>query len=172
MHDIGLSAFLLALVFPAHAACPVVVENRIVRGESMEPLFKNGANVRILRGYYACRPVRREDVVVYSFAADRSPIIKTVKAVAGDRFALKRSSDGAGWNVLINGSPALNSQKMPYTLRHHKMLASVEELHHGIIPERTCLLLGEMLGGSSDSSRFGLVETRAIAGKVDGLMLQ
>ncbi|MBI4061556.1 MAG: signal peptidase I [Elusimicrobia bacterium] len=163
---------LAALAARVRADCPVVAETRTVRGRSMEPLFQSGRSIRLLRGYYACRPARRGDVVVYSFAADRDPIIKTIKAVAGDRFSLRRSPDGGGWNVMINGAAARNSRGVAYALRGARVLASQEKVHRGIVPDNACLLLGEDPGGSFDGSRLGLADAGSLAGKVDGLMLQ
>lgn len=51
--------------------CPVRAEKRIVRGDSLTPLIKNGDEVEILFGYYICHQVKRGEVVAYSYAGNK-----------------------------------------------------------------------------------------------------
>ena len=153
----------------SRGGCPVTPEERTVRGTSLEPLIHEGQTIRMLQGYYACHPVERGDVVVYRYATgDTTPLIKVVKAVAGDIFSLQSNSKGQGWHLLINQEVAQNSQGIPYTIDEHgyQMLMLYVRSYRGQIPARACLLLGNQPNGSLDSTHFGLAGQDDLLGKV------
>ncbi|MBI3011310.1 MAG: signal peptidase I [Candidatus Omnitrophica bacterium] len=149
--------------------CRVEAEERTVRGISLEPFIHHGQSVTILRGYYACHPVARGDLVVYRYAGHATPILKVVKAIPGDTFALEPAEDGTGVRLTINGQLAKTSQGIPYTMdeRNSRMLALYARDYHGVIPEQAVLILGNQPGGSLDSIRFGLVGQRELLGKAE-----
>jgi len=47
------------------------------------------------------------------------------------------------------------------------MLSLYEKDYHGVIPENTYLLLGEVTSGSLDSTRFGLIDKSSVLGKIE-----
>lgn len=146
--------------------CAVRTEERIVIGTSLKPLIEPGETVKVLFGYYNCHNVEREDIIVYDYAGNKDPIIKIVKGVPGDTFALKES--GSGWNILINGQILKNSEGQPYLIsgNEYKML-SLYVKDYPVIPENTFLILGNLASGSLDSTHFGLVQKSGILGKVE-----
>ncbi len=146
--------------------CPIKIEEKIVRGSSLEPLVKNGEIIEVLFGYYNCYPIKRNDIILYSYYGNKNPIIKIVKGIPGDKFSLKKTNNR--WYILINGEILKNSQNQPYILdeRGYKILSLYEKDYKGIIPEDTYLILGNLFQGSLDSSYFGLVGKKDILGKV------
>lgn len=150
--------------------CQTVIEDRIVRGRSLDPLIREGQRITLLRGYYLCHPVRRGDVVAYGYAGNPDPLLKIVRAAPGDRFSLRRvqAGQGPGWHVIVNGTIAKNSQGLPYLIdaRGHRMLSLYARSYGGAVPEGACLILGNQPGGSLDSTRFGLVSVAELLGKV------
>jgi signal peptidase I len=146
--------------------CPIKIEEKIVRGNSLEPLIKDGETIEVLFGYYDCHPIQRNDIVVYFYAGNKNPIIKIIKGIPGDKFSLKKTNNG--WYILINGEILKNSENQPYILdeRGYRVLSLYEKDYKGIIPEDAYLILGNLPQGSLDSSHFGLVGKKDILGKV------
>lgn len=143
-------------------------EERIVRGDSLSPIIGPGCTVRIVFGYYQEEAVKRDDIVAYQHPGCSKLIIKIVKGVPQDTFELKELKDGSSY-VLINGEILKNSLNKPYKFKGNrkKMLSLYEKDYGGFIPENTYLLLGNLVSGSMDSSRFGLVDKKGILGKVE-----
>jgi len=147
--------------------CFVETKEMIVQGNSLEPLIMPRKTIKVLFGYYSCHEIKREDVVLFDYAASKNPVIKIVKGIPGDKFELKHS--GSGWNLLINNKVVKNSESEPYLITDHgyRMLSLYEQDYHGIIPPNTYLLLGNLAGGSLDSTVFGLVDKSDIIAKVE-----
>jgi signal peptidase I len=146
--------------------CPIKIEEKIVKGNSLEPLIKDGETIEVLFGYYDCHTIERNDIVLYSYAGNKNPIIKIIKGIPGDRFSLKKTNNG--WYILINGEILKNSENQPYILddQGYRLLSLYEKDYKGIIPEDAYLILGNLPQGSLDSSHFGLVGKKDILGKV------
>ena len=147
--------------------CSIKIEEKIVRGTSLFPLIKPGQEIKLLYGYYDCHPVERGDVVAYDYAGRENPIIKIIKAIPEDKFHLEKASNG--WHIFVNDKILRNSENKPYLLSEngYKMLSLYWKDYNGIIPENTYLILGNLVSGSLDSSRFGLVYKTDILGKVE-----
>jgi signal peptidase I len=158
--------FVVILFSSVFKNCPIKIEEKIVRGNSLEPLIKNGETIEVLFGYYNCHQIKRNDIVVYFYAGNKNPIIKIVKGIPGDKFNLKKTNNG--WYILINGEIIKNSVGEPYILSEnaYKMLFLYEKDYNGVIPEDAYLLLGNLSHGSLDSTHFGLVGKKDILGKV------
>jgi len=78
---------------PTVSSCPIKIEEKIVRGDSMSPLIKNGQTITVLKGYYNCHKVKRNDVILLHYAGNKNPLIKIVKATSGDNWHLENSMD-------------------------------------------------------------------------------
>jgi signal peptidase I len=138
-----------------------------VKGISLSGLVELGDTLKILISYYQCNPVRRDDVVAFSYAGSKIPIIKIVKGIEGDKFQLRKAENDC-WNVLINGVILRTTRNTPYCLDKHgyRMLSLYEKDCKGIIPKDAYLILGNQPGGSLDSTRFGLVSKKCFLGKI------
>lgn len=148
--------------------CSYQLEKRIVRGSSLEPLIRNGQEVKVFFNYYKCNEIRRDDIVLYSYAGNNAPLIKIVKGIPGDNFKLVKAGENQ-WYILINGEVLKNSQRIPYLISGEKyqLLSIYEKNYQGIIPENAYLLLGNSPSGSTDSTSFGLVSQQDILAKVE-----
>jgi len=144
-------------------AVGVGAEERIVRGNSLSPLIKAGDRIEI---HYDVREIRRGDIVAVRRPGRLDPIVKIVKGLPGDRFQLREAKEGV--NVLVNGEVLKNSSGQPYKFsgKRKKMLSLYEKDYGGVIPGDAYLLLGNMVSGSLDSTRFGLIDKEEIMGKV------
>lgn len=146
--------------------CSVQMEERIVRGNSLSGLIENGEVVTVLFGYYECDEIRRDDLVLYSYAGNEVPLIKIIKGIPGDDFKLEQAEPEV-WHILVNGKVVRNSEGNPYFIsgNRYKMLALYEKDFRGKIPKGVYLLLGNLVSGAVDSTRFGFVSKETILGK-------
>ncbi|RLG13625.1 MAG: signal peptidase I [Candidatus Nanohalarchaeota archaeon] len=149
-------------------SCVAKTEEKIVRGNSLSGLIENGDTIKLLFDYYMCNEVKRGDVVAYEYAGNDNLIIKVVKGLPNDRFRMEKSESDCGWNILINDEAVRNSEEISYVLgeQGYRMLSLYERNYEGIIPENTYIILGNLVHGSMDSTRFGLVDKGDIVGKV------
>jgi len=163
-----LAVLILLISLPDRITTPktedhlIQIEEKIVRGNSLSPLIKPGQTVKVSLNYYSYYPIERGDIVLYNYAGNKDPLIKIIKGIPGDRLELENI--GGGWNILINGEVVKNSENRPFLVsgNAYKMLS----LYEGVIPESAYLLLGEIVSGTLDSTRFGLVHKSDILGKV------
>jgi signal peptidase I len=162
----GIAAYYEKQKVSQEASCFSEVQ-KIVQGQSMEPLFQDGTTVRVLMGYYACHPIERGDIILADFPGIReSFILKQVRAIPGDRLAL--TEENGLWHIWVNGTLLTNATGSAYALSDAlaQLLQNDEHEYGGVIPERYYLVLGEMPEGSFDSSRAGLFFQEMIVAKV------
>lgn len=143
------------------------IERRMVQGMSLAPFISDGQKIKLLLGYYQCHPINRNDVIVYQYAGQETPLLKIVKGLPGDRFAIARAKNGSEWNLLINDQLARNSEYIPYSLtdQGHRLMELYARDYGGTIPRNAYLILGNRPEGTLDSTRFGLVGASEIIGK-------
>ena len=145
--------------------CDIKETEKLVTGESLQGMIEPGTKIKILENYYACNPVKKEDIVIYKYRGSVEPLIKIVKAVPGDKLDLLKK-DG-GWNIIVNGEVLKNSENKPYLINEtgYRILSLYIDNYKGEIPEGAYLILGNDPGGSLDSTRFGLVGKDDFIGK-------
>lgn len=148
--------------------CTITKVSETVSGDSMTGLLKNGQKIMILKGYYKCNEVKIDDIIIYPYAGNPIPIVKSVKAIPGDYFELKKDKNGL-WNIFINEKITKTSDGIPYALSEpkSKMLAIYVDSYHGIIPADAYIILGNLPEGTIDSTQFGLVNKIDFIGKVE-----
>ena len=148
--------------------CGIIIEEKLVRGVSLSPLIKPNDRVRILFNYYKENEIKRGDVVAYNVSSNEVPIIKIIKDIPDDKFYLRKTA-GSIYHLVINNEVCVNSEDTPYLIDEQgaKMLSLYEKDCNGIVPENVYLLLGNLIYGSLDSTRFGLVSKDDILGKVE-----
>lgn len=134
----------------------------------MSGLLKDGQEITVLKGYYKCNKVKRDDIIIYPYAGNPIPIVKSVKAVPGDRFELQKDKNNL-WNILVNSEILTTSDGTPYALSEpkSKMLALYVNSYHGVVPMDAYIILGNLPGGTVDSTQFGLVNRVDFIGKVE-----
>ena len=149
--------------------CVTKTELLEVRGNSLSPLINHGETIKLLHGYYDCATVERKDIIAYRHTGNDVPIIKIVKGIQGDKFSLIQSPQNTGWNILVNEAIVKNSEGQPYLISQagYNMLSLFVKDFSGIIPENAYLILGNQIGGSLDSTRFGLVHKSDFVGRVE-----
>jgi signal peptidase I len=128
-----------------------------VRGDSLSPLLPHGSDVMMKPA--ACArfshgPVRRGDLVIFHTGARAQPVIKIVRGLPGDRFAV--DLDGF---IIVNGVILKNSAGAAYRppVRGRAMLLAYRDGYGGVIPAGAYLLLGDNANSVIDSTRLGLI---------------
>jgi signal peptidase I len=151
----------------SHLQCITESKKVLVVGNSLEPLITDGKYVEAVFGYYDCNNISRGDVVLYSHTSNSRPFIKIIKGIPEDRFDFLIMEQGQR-ALRINEEVQKNSIGEIYKLDNQSL--SLLKLYYqdygGVIPENTYLLLGDLIGGSIDSTKFGLVDRSSIIAKV------
>lgn len=151
---------------PMPPYCTVIPVEKRVEGTSMVPLIEPGTVIQVLSGYYACHPVERDDVVLYHYAGDKSPLIKMVKGVSGDRWSLEEKGDY--FLIFVDGQVLRNNAGEEYKIPAANKILPLYAKDYPIIPQNAYLILGDNPEGSLDSSQFGLISREDLLGKVIG----
>jgi len=161
---VGVAGLLLCAWAPTVLASEPC-ERRTIRidGVSMAPRLKHGEEYQTEIGINCMFLIRRGDIVLFANTASPTPLAKQVIAVPGDEWAVTKSGV-----LLVNGLQALNSNDETYTLnRARRTVLQVYEQDFGdVMPPDTYFLMGEMPGGTLDSSRIGLISRSDIIGRV------
>lgn len=150
---------------PPSQNCNIQKVSDIVRGNSMSGIVEDGQQITVLKNYYSCHEIQRNDVVIYQYYPDKEPLIKIVKAIPGDKWTLKMNAQG--YEIVVNGMPLLTSNGSLYQIpaENIKMLEMYVS-SYPVIPPEAYLILGNLFYGTLDSTRFGLVGKSDIIGKV------
>ena len=154
------------IYIPVQQSC-YSVEQKTVRGYSMEPRLYENNTIQVLMKYYDCHDVKRGDVVLAEYPGHPDGlIVKNVKAIPNDTLSFANDTDG--WHIVVNGITLTNSKGIPYVFSESRiqLLKSYDTAGLGIIQSPWYLLMGEVPEGSSDSSRYGLFSKDMIVGKV------
>lgn len=128
-----------------------------VRGNSLSPIVESGQTLLVNENYSECGGIKKEDLIVYNWTGNEDPIVKKVKAVPGDPVQLD------GCNIKVNGEKIETTTGEPYCISGNRRSMIGLYTSQNITGY---LLLGNQPGGTLDSTRFGIVEGRAILGKV------
>jgi signal peptidase I len=146
--------------------CVSKTEEKIVSGSSLAGILESGTKIKILYDYYQCHEAQRGDIVVFQPDPEMNPVVKIIKGLPGDSLSL--SGDGKNWNILVNGEILKTSTGDAYQVNDNafQMLSLYIRDYQGKIPPKAHLLLGNAISGSSDSTKYGLIDISDIIGKV------
>lgn len=131
-----------------------------IEGSSMAPLVQPGDKVETMPPQCLGRDIQDGDVIVFTNSAVRTAVIKRVIARGADRFAVK---DGT---VLVNGKKVTTADGREFHLSDGRlgMIRVYESGYNGVVPATAYLVMGEQPGGTTDSTRFGMVDLSDIKG--------
>jgi signal peptidase I len=133
----------------------------IVKGESMEPTFKDNNRIIISKISH----INRFDLIVFQAPDSPSQYIKRIIGVPGDRIVMRN-------NVLyINGKvykePYLKNKKNEICATGMTADFTLNEVTgHTVVPDGYYFVLGDNRVASKDSRYFGFISKKAIIGEV------
>ncbi|MCX8191162.1 MAG: signal peptidase I, partial [Candidatus Aenigmarchaeota archaeon] len=117
-------------------SCVRTEKHRIV-GKSLEPVIFSGQEVILLRGYYDCNPVKRGDIVIFSFKTTTNIYVKKVLGLPGDKIEFENNY------LKVNGVILKNSMNQTYFFTERSKEILTKPLEDGRIPNDKLLVLGE-----------------------------
>ena len=132
-----------------------------VRGMSMSPIFSHGDKIKVNYSAYKDNSPKKNDFVVFRWK--KQIILKRVVAISGDKF--KQTKNKYCKNLYINKKIQKNSKNQEYCFSS-SMLEVFQDSYFGVVPKNHVIVLGEVVSGSDDSSRFGLLPIQTIIGKI------
>lgn len=140
--------------------CYYVVE-KTIKGSSMSPLLDDGDKVKILINYYACHPLKRNDILAIGFKTQPNKLFtKRLVGLPNDKVEIINNK------LYINGRLITNSNNLPYIIDNIGKIRILKPLVNQTIPQGYYLVLSEEQGFSYDSRYFGYIESQHIKGKV------
>ena len=137
---------------------------RIV-GTSLAPMLAPNTIIKMMP--LRCAPPLQTEMLI-TFKNNQMPnmpLIKIIKAVPGDHFAIKPWPKNPKVKFLyVNHKLVKNSAGTPYflTKEGRAMIDLYAKSYKNIIPKDSYLVLGDSPKGTLDASRFGLIHKSAI----------
>jgi signal peptidase I len=124
-----------------------------VSGDSMSPALANGDSVDVESE--SAQSLKRGDLLALRIGPDRTPMVKRVVAVAGDKVEF---IDGAVW---------VNGKKLGgFDARRWQATVKQLERSNWIVPPGYLFILGDNPANSRDSKRLGLIAITQVEGRV------
>jgi signal peptidase I len=144
--------YLACLVMLGFASLLIPLRLVQVSGRSMEPTLHPGQRLLLDRLYYRSSGLSFDDIVVVMHNGEE--IVKRVKGLPGDQLQMDELSDGTAFRVVnLTRHPEL--RRPPIYYRHEE-----------VVPPGMIYLIGDNLGLSEDSRRFGPVSQGSVMGVV------
>jgi hypothetical protein len=154
---------------PDKGACPGEKLTLKMQDEHMSGILEKDELYTVTQNYYACNKVAKDDLVLYRFSESLPPVVKTVKAVAGDTFKTNYDKVKRQWSLDINGETVKDVDGQVYYFGNENptMIGLYEKQLKNTLAEGQLILLSSRPPGNSDSTRFGLANVIDVIGKVE-----
>ncbi len=158
--------FLIVLVFVSKNKNSEEVKNleteiKLVSGDSMSPLIKDGQKLKYIKWYYSFREAKVWDLVNYNFAS-KFEFIKQVKAT--DKDDVKISWD----NLVINWKPMKNSAWESYSFTEAELnLLKLYISKENKLPKWSVFIFWDNISSSKDSRKFWAVSQKDFLGRLE-----
>lgn len=142
--------------------CKVKEIDYIVSGESMTPLIKNWAKLKVIENYYKCSwKVQRWDVIIYKSSSISWEIVKQIKALPWDKIKFDKSS------MILNGELLKNSSWSIYSFQDQEIKLMSAYLRSWALQDATFFAFGDNVKNSIDSRKIGWIGIIGFVGKVE-----
>lgn len=146
----------------AKTECQIYRVEKIIDGNSMLPLLKNGQKINLLENYYKCgNAVQKGDIVAYHYGGNKHPLIKRVRVISDDLIEV------IGSKLSVNGEILKNSVGKEYIFSTGEMNMLKLYIKDSHIPQNTFFLFGDNVSVSTDSRKFGAVSAVDFLGKFE-----
>ena len=135
-------------------------EEKIVQGDSMEPMLSNGKKIVLLKNYYQCdNLVNPGDIISYNYAGNANPLIKIIKVTDQDKVEIVDNK------LKVNGEILKNSGAEEYIFNEKEIRMLSLYVKNENIPKDSFLIFGDNINDSTDSRKFGAVSAVDFLGK-------
>ena len=125
-----------------------------VVGSSMAPTLQHGDVIRVETDYFTSRPLERGLIIAVRLRTRKTPMVKRMVAVAGDKVGVLGSQITVG------------ETRYPLSRRGAMLLARQLERYGSRVPPDHFIALGDNPAASFDSASFGLLSRRQLLGRV------
>ena len=137
----------------------VIEAEKEVKGDSMEPLIKQGEILILMEGYYSCNEIERGDIVAYDYGGNKNPIIKKIMVLGGDTLEFNDNV------LLVNKEPLKNSEDKIYEFSEQEKRMIGLYIKDNKLVNSAFLIFGENINNGLDSRKFGAVGKNDFLGK-------
>lgn len=140
-----------------------------VNDDFMASRFKKGEAVTVAINFYNCNEVKRNDLVLFQFSEQIAPVLRIVRGLPGDHYALEPSPDDKQkWGLAINGEKILAPDGKPFLLSSESVppLKTYELSRRGVLMPDEYIILATEPPGLSDSTNLGLIHKASLIGRV------
>ena len=140
-----------------------------MKDSHMKGLIEVGDKYTVVKGWYKCNPVKRDDVVFYVYNYGQPAVPRLVHAIPGDKFKLVKDKKRKAWNLSVNGKLVTNGDgKEPHFFGNDAppVLSLYENSMKGVLAPSTYIIFSTVSPGSFDSE-MGVVNSEDFRGKVD-----
>lgn len=134
----------------------------------MSGIIDRGEEFQVLVGYYECNPVQPKDIVLFNDPEKQQPVVKVVRAVPEDKFAVFPDKRDRRWNIKINGETLVHRDD-PYSFglkTAGSPLLNYEKENGSKVPTGQVIIFSYKPPGIQDSSTFGTIPISKLIGKV------
>jgi hypothetical protein len=148
--------------------CVTATDLARVEDEHMSGVFEKGETLKVLTGFYNCNEAKRGEIAWFRFSEHISPVARFIRGLPGDKYALTENPAKKGqWTLSINGEQVKAGSEI-YYLESNTVppLKTYEISRGGVLRPDEYILLSNKPPGLSDSSNLGLINKKALVGKV------
>lgn len=132
-----------------------------VVGTSMVPLIAPDDVLSVRPKHCVESVFEKKDIVLFKNGIDKNPLVKRIYATSGDVLSVQAPY------VYVNGKKVKNSEKKVYRFTEKQL--SLLKLYVGELKPHTYFVLGDLLSGSHDSLKFGLIHYDDIMGRIESV---
>ena len=148
-------------------ACVSERIERVMNDPFMKGTLEPQTPYQVLIGYYKCNPVQREDLVSLRISPPMEPVVKKIRGLPGDRFAIRESEPAKTFQIEVNGKILeAGGVVFEFTAAKTPPLKTFEIARNGVLGANEFIVLSELPPGESDSTTAGVVKLSAFEGKV------
>jgi len=144
--------------------CEIRSITKVIDGNSMSPLLKNGEKIRLLQDFYKCshQELQVGDLVAYEYGGSKNLLIKKIIATPANRVFIKN-------NILfVDDQEVKNSIGESYEFSKGELnMLKIYISKDQKIPENSYFILGDNIYNSTDSRKFGAISAKNIWGKFE-----
>ncbi|MGZ3791891.1 MAG: S26 family signal peptidase [Bdellovibrio sp.] len=147
--------------------CPGDTVKLKVTDPYLNGILEQYSEVKISLNLFKCKPIHRNDIVLYRYSEFKNPVLRRVVAEPGDQFSVEKDVIN-GWVLVVNQKPVLSFNGKPYLFGGNQAppLKLAQNSLSGILGHDQTILFSSFPPGEKDSGVFGVISVGDVIGKV------